>query len=294
MKKCCNCGLYLPLDCFNSNKSKPDKLGTECKVCSKIFSKKYREKNKDEIKVKKHIYYENNKDATIKRVNSYIENNREQYRIYGKISRIRIKKEVFSHYCGSDNICCKFCGETELCVLSIDHIDGNGAEHRRKLGKSRNYGGSRFYFWIKKNNFPEGFQVLCMNCQYKKRMQEMKPENPTEKQIKIACKVQELKLECLQHYGEICQCGETDQVVLTLDHVNDDGSKHRKELGVRGYGFYIYLRKNNFPNDPPLQVLCVNCQFRKRAKIEEEINNNNLKAVAEKAIKEITNGSANH
>ena len=25
-------------------------------------------------------------------------------------------------------------------------------------------GGTKFYRWLKRNNFPEGFQVLCFNC----------------------------------------------------------------------------------------------------------------------------------
>ena len=26
-----------------------------------------------------------------------------------------------------------------------------------------------FYLWLKRNNFPEGFQTLCMNCQWLKK-----------------------------------------------------------------------------------------------------------------------------
>ena len=42
--------------------------------------------------------------------------------------------------------------------LSIDHINNDGAAHRRKLGS--NY----IYSWLIQTNFPEGFQVLCHNC----------------------------------------------------------------------------------------------------------------------------------
>lgn len=50
--------------------------------------------------------------------------------------------------------------------LTIDHINNNGAEHRRKLFGNRLIGGYAFYTWIIKNNFPEDLQVLCMNCQF--------------------------------------------------------------------------------------------------------------------------------
>lgn len=55
---------------------------------------------------------------------------------------------------------CAFCGETEIQFLSIDHIWGNGTQHRKEIG----VGGDTFYRWLKKNNYPPEFQVLCHNC----------------------------------------------------------------------------------------------------------------------------------
>ena len=54
----------------------------------------------------------------------------------------------------------------DLDCLSIDHINGDGYK-RRTI--ERKHGGTDFYRWLIKNNFPEGFQVLCMNCQFKKK-----------------------------------------------------------------------------------------------------------------------------
>jgi hypothetical protein len=60
-----------------------------------------------------------------------------------------------------------------LRALSIDHINGKGAEHLRSIGsiscKGRGLGGTQFYRWLQRNNYPRGFQVLCMNCQWIKR-----------------------------------------------------------------------------------------------------------------------------
>jgi hypothetical protein len=50
--------------------------------------------------------------------------------------------------------------------LSIDHINGNGSEHRKNNKKIR---GNHIYEWLKKNKFPIGYQTLCMNCQLIKR-----------------------------------------------------------------------------------------------------------------------------
>jgi hypothetical protein len=73
---------------------------------------------------------------------------------------LKLKSEVFSIYSGGRN-CCLDCGEKDIRVLTIDHIDGHGNEHRRasKVGT-----GIPFYRMLKKNGFPSGFQVLCFNC----------------------------------------------------------------------------------------------------------------------------------
>lgn len=69
------------------------------------------------------------------------------------------RNQVFAAYGGYK---CNCCGESEPMFLSIDHIDNNGAEERR----SGLYAGSGigFYMWLRKNKFPSGYQVLCMNC----------------------------------------------------------------------------------------------------------------------------------
>jgi len=62
---------------------------------------------------------------------------------------------------------CRWCGQGDLDVLVIDHIDDNGAEHRRENG-GKGFSGDRFYRWIIRNDYPPGFQVLCANCNLKK------------------------------------------------------------------------------------------------------------------------------
>lgn len=61
--------------------------------------------------------------------------------------------------------------------------------------------------------------------------------------------------------GRCACCGETEPSFLTLDHINNDGKKHRKEVGRTGAPFYSWLVKNGFP--PGLQVLCANCNMSK-------------------------------
>lgn len=80
----------------------------------------------------------------------------------------RVRKEALSHYSGGD-IKCACCGERGIVFLTIDHIHGGGAEHRRQIDPHKKMGGNGFCYWLKKNNWPEGFQVLCANCNFGKR-----------------------------------------------------------------------------------------------------------------------------
>lgn len=74
-----------------------------------------------------------------------------------------IKEQAFNHY----GRACACCGESERAFLQIDHIDGNGAEHRKTIGR----GAYQIYAWLKRNEYPEGFQVLCANCNWAKHFQ---------------------------------------------------------------------------------------------------------------------------
>ncbi len=73
---------------------------------------------------------------------------------FTKNEKERVKFKVFSHY----GLSCSCCGESNFKFLTIDHIDGGGAEHRRKIGQNN------IYRWLVKNNFPDWFQTLCWNC----------------------------------------------------------------------------------------------------------------------------------
>lgn len=58
------------------------------------------------------------------------------------------------------------CGESELAVLSIDHKFDTGADERRSNKKLL---GIHFYRLLAKSPIRDDLQVLCMNCQYRKR-----------------------------------------------------------------------------------------------------------------------------
>lgn len=78
---------------------------------------------------------------------------------YQQRYRLKLKAEVIDHYGGI----CACCGEDELIFLTIDHINNDGAEHRRQISQWGG-GGGPTYRWLRDNDYPDGFQVLCANC----------------------------------------------------------------------------------------------------------------------------------
>lgn len=67
------------------------------------------------------------------------------------------RREAIARYGGK----CACCGESEHKFLALDHIDGGGNAHRRRVGMR---GGGGTLNWLVKNGYPPGFQVLCHNC----------------------------------------------------------------------------------------------------------------------------------
>ena len=130
------------------------RFGNVC--CStKCASKKYRSKNREKVKEYNRKYSIEHKEEIRERNKQNTDRNKETKRS----QRIKSKILIFEHYGGC---VCNCCGETNLEFLSIDHINNDGASHRRKLKES----GTNLYHWIVKNNYPPGFRVLCFNCNH--------------------------------------------------------------------------------------------------------------------------------
>lgn len=71
------------------------------------------------------------------------------------------------------------------------------------------------------------------------------------------------KKKCIAVYSNgtmACACcGEKHMAFLTLDHVNNNGEKHRRKTASGGTSFYCGLVKRSFPDKKLLRVLCWNC-----------------------------------
>jgi len=72
-----------------------------------------------------------------------------------------IRNEIVKEYGGK----CKCCDESRWQFLTMDHIDGNGAKHRKELFGDHAHGGAMFYRWLKQQGFPkDNYRLLCYNC----------------------------------------------------------------------------------------------------------------------------------
>ena len=111
----------------------------------KEYQKNYYEKNKKRLRVKMlERYYRLKSDPSfLAKRNKYIT---------GKLKELR--EEVISYYGGK----CQCCGESNYEFLAIDHIKGGGKKHLASLPNPR------IATWLRKNNYPKGFRVLCHNC----------------------------------------------------------------------------------------------------------------------------------
>lgn len=113
------------------------------------YNKKWKKNHSEYFKIYMREWCKKNKER------------RHEYRkIYNTNWRIKIKTEVFTHYCNGEPFC-MCCGEKILAFLTIDHMNGGGNKHRKEIGVAS---GIFFWSWLKKNNYPDGFQVLCYNC----------------------------------------------------------------------------------------------------------------------------------
>jgi len=88
-----------------------------------------------------------------------------------------VKMEVYLHYSkihsNSDIPCCRCCGlNSHVEFLSLDHVAGRKQMDSEpefvKKGYSSKFKIHQLLPWIKRNNFPIGFQILCLNCNFAK------------------------------------------------------------------------------------------------------------------------------
>ena len=127
-KRCGRCEEVKPYSEFGKNKAKEDGLSRWCSGCKRDYQREHRRRQRSS--------------------GGLTTSARTRW-----VSRVGALQ-----YYGGPSPKCECCGEGRYEFLSLDHIQGDGARHRAEVGRGAVYG------WLKKNGYPEGFRVLCHNC----------------------------------------------------------------------------------------------------------------------------------
>lgn len=215
----------LPEDQFRRRK---DRNETVCRLCQR--DRKARNHDPAKKSVYNKAYYAANRSSILASSRDY---------------QLRTKVEVLTRYAGNSEPKCRHCDETDIRFLCLDHVNGGGKAHKTEIGGAGGY----VYLWARKHGYPDLFQVLCHNCNFRK----WKPVSSCPRRFQI-------RSEVLTHYGNgklaCVECGESDLAVLTLDHANNDGAEHRRKLEKQSLNLYRFLKKEGYPIG--FQTLCQN------------------------------------
>ena len=128
---------------------------------SREYQRKYRKEHPEKQKEYKRRYLEkhgkedrerrNKRARELKRIRPATEQSKQKDRELYRAKR----RMVLDHY----GKVCHCCQEDKYEFLAIDHINGGGNKHKKEIGR-----GERILAWLIRNNYPEGFRVLCHNC----------------------------------------------------------------------------------------------------------------------------------
>lgn len=101
----------------------------------------------------------------------YREKNREKLRADTTARRMQDKQIILERY-GKE---CAICGFDDIRALQLDHIEDNGSQERKELGGQK-FSGVKFYRYLIKQDLPNGYQILCANCNNIKQWDKNKAE----------------------------------------------------------------------------------------------------------------------
>lgn len=147
MKICIECKVEQPLENFYRAYNTPNARRSRCKPCHVAVTQKWMKKNRERVR----RYYR----KYIKIAGSTLNKKRRR-------NQAAYKDRVFSHY----GKVCACCAESIFEFLTIDHVNNDGAAHRKTTKRA----GSGLYHWLLSRGFPVGFQTLCRNCNWGKHV----------------------------------------------------------------------------------------------------------------------------
>ncbi len=152
LKRCSHCGVEkLPSE-FSGNRSRPDALDLQCRVCIC-----------ERMHLKREGHLARGCCADCGQPRDCLASRRycskcgrragEKSTVGSRIRRLRVLVAY-----SDPKPRCSCCGEDEVRFLTLDHLENGGRAHRRLRGTQG------VYLDLVRTGFPPGFQVLCFNC----------------------------------------------------------------------------------------------------------------------------------
>lgn len=281
-RKCKKCGIksikeFTPI-------IQPNRYGElytvyRCKACRNLKAREQKAKDPKKQHAQTNKWRKANRGKARAIVKKCYDKNCHNYLSHSRDMTLARRWSVLDRYSNSKREC-SLCQENHWELLVVDHIKGGGTKHRKEVTGL----GSSFYIWIINNQYPDGYRVLCHNCNFKELVRKNQEDFANKvwdetnsfktrvcgdkiyqvdlKKMAITSKKHKLKrkLKCLIHYGSetpVCHCCSfSDFDALSIDHIEGGGRKHSKEIKI---SLYHWLIKNKFP--PGFRVLCLNCNF---------------------------------
>ena len=171
--------------------AKAKRKATRNKIENKVKEKEYRERSevkakallnsvKPERKAKKKEYskkynatYYSTPEAKAKRSTPEYKAYLKKYQKKDDDQRLKILQGYSKRLSNSDVPCCNCCGiHSHVDFLALDHIFGrvemDSMPELVAIGYSSKLENNKLKDWIIRNNFPDGFQILCHNCNFAK------------------------------------------------------------------------------------------------------------------------------
>ncbi len=156
MKRCTKCGKRKPPNAFFLvGKTRPGTRQSQCRSCQKARKRQQAAAARRWIREYAAGWHRKNR-RLVASANRFV--NRKDRHDFPLTIYQRLRHQAILMYGGYR---CACCGDGEALFLTIDHVNNDGARHRRRVGAS-----DGFYRWLKRKGYPKGFQVLCSNCNH--------------------------------------------------------------------------------------------------------------------------------
>lgn len=164
MRTCQKCGEAKPLRMFECTNVERGWYRQECKNCTNRRRRNEGVEARAEIARRQAYardYHTKNRVHIVAKATEWNKANPEKRRKNALNYYYRLQDAVILAYGGYR---CSWCGIDDPICLSIDHVNNDGAEQRKRLKKA----GASLYKWLSDEGFPPGYAVLCMNCNHGK------------------------------------------------------------------------------------------------------------------------------